>query len=172
MHRGHVSDEYTPEEGIPQGGILSCLLWNFFFADLPVQYDDDVLNAAYADDLAVVVSASSLHEANVRMSRMYAKMREWAVWNRVEFNDKKVKSMVVKPKGYRRKRKRTKLGYNLDHVIYCDSMSRVIKRVDVVSQYRYLGMILDDKLTLKKWIAAIVTNANASNQHGSTSRQN
>ena len=35
-----VSKEYSLEEGIPQGGILSPLLWNVFFADIPIRGND------------------------------------------------------------------------------------------------------------------------------------
>ena len=157
LNQGHVSDEYRPSDGIPQGGVTSCLIWNCFFSDLPYCQDDDVMYAAYADDLAIAVSASTEHEANLKLTSIYSHIRQWARHNRVEFNDSKVKSMLVRPK-WHRKRKSTQHTYHLDRVLYLDEQSNTIRRVEVVSEYRYLGAILDDKLTLTSWINKIVQN--------------
>ena len=163
LNQRHVSTEYVASDGIPQGGVLSCLLWNCFFSDLPCniqQQQDNVMYAAYADDLAITVSAKTLHDANAHMTQIYSDIREWAKHNRVEFNDKKVKSMVIRPQ---RCRKRKNSHHDdtlaLDRVLYLDETSNVVRRVDVVCEYRYLGAILDHKLSLSTWINKIVANA-------------
>ena len=157
LNRNHVSDEYEPSEGIPQGGILSCLLFNIFFSDLPDHTSDDTMFAAYADDLAIVVSADKLSEANYKMTHIYDDIRTWAVHNRVDFNDKKVKAMIIRPK-WKRKRQHQHTFY-LDRVLYADQSTGTIRRVQVVDEYKYLGAIIDSKLTLTPWINAIVANA-------------
>ena len=164
LNRGHVSTEYEPEEGIPQGGVLSCLFWNIFFSDLPcnIQHQQhNVLYAAYADDLAIAVSATNEHDANVQLTAIYSKIRTWARFNRIEFNDNKVKSMTITPKR-RRKRKTTSddaMHTHLDRVVYLDENTGTVRRVDSVKSYKYLGVIIDHKLTFDAWIDKIVDNA-------------
>lgn len=93
---GSVSDPYTQTDGLPEGGVLSPLLWNIFFSDIP---DPGIHGSysAFADDLAVVMTSDTAKQGAEWMSEMYAKLRNWARDNRVEFNDRKVKAMVIRP---------------------------------------------------------------------------
>ena len=133
LNRGHVSGEYTPSDGIPQGSVLSCLAWNMNMVDLATPRDENTMHAAYADDLASIVSDRDLHTACLRMTQIYGKIREWARFNRVEFNDKKVKAMIIKPR-WKRDRKNDKV-HTLDSVLYEDSKTRIVRRVEYVQEY-------------------------------------
>ena len=161
MHHGRyrtllnnfVSEEYILEEGIPQGGIMSSLLWNLFFADIPTATDEvPGFYGAFADDLAIITSDERKSAATLRMTRLYARLRAWAVRNRVEFNDSKVKLMIVAP----RKRRRPGLHlYPELRVSYTDldGNPQVVEHVEC---YNYLGAKLDQKLNLRRWIDRIV----------------
>ena len=39
--------------GLPQGGVLSCLLWIIFIDDLPDSIGQDVLTELFADDVGL-----------------------------------------------------------------------------------------------------------------------
>ena len=75
----------------------------------------------------------------------------------VEFNDKKVKAMIIKPR-WKRDRKNDKV-HTLDSVLYEDSKTRIVRRVEYVQEYRYFGAIINNRLTLTSWINKIAHNA-------------
>ena len=141
--KNFVSESYEISEGIPQGGILSPLLWNIYFADIPTGVANREFYAAFADDLAVVTSSSDLKLAAQNLSRIYSKLREWAVHNRVEFNDKKVKCMVIS-----RNRKWRKRGVKSDCKVRYRDRSGVVQVVPEVETYDYLGARLNNRLLL------------------------
>ena len=143
---GFLSKEYSPEEGIPQGGILSCLLWNVYFSDLPDKHYQG-MDAAYADDFLTIAAHNKLYRAKLAIEERYARIRDWADDNRVEFNDTKVKYMIIRPS----KRKRNRSGLDTLSITYIDrnNQSGVVEEVDT---YKYLGVDIDNKLTFKSWI--------------------
>ena len=158
VHEYHVSESYRPVDGIPQGSVLSCLLWNLYFADLPLSAEDD-FQAAFADDLAIVTTGKSLTMAYRKMSKAYSKIRRWARSNRIEFNNSKVKSLTIYAKG---SRKKLNLEYadeskkkEFDAVLYHCTESGGMKKVQKVERYKYLGIYIDDILSLTPWMESI-----------------
>jgi len=93
---------------------------------------------AYADDLLIATRGDSIRAvenyANVEMS----KMNEWPKRNKIKFNDKKSKAMLVT----RRKRREDK-----DITIYLH-----FKPLEQVTQMKYLGIILDQKFKFQEHI--------------------
>ena len=163
LHERHLSHGYVPTDGIPQGGVLSCLLWNLYFADLPVDSGSN-FEAAFADDLALVSCASSSSEAFQKMTRTYGKIRRWAKSNRIKFNSKKVNSMLIKPKYLQRKKDKTNANADqsrkrkhelFDSVLYKTPGEDGVHEVEQVHHYRYLGVIIDDRLKLDLWVRSI-----------------
>ena len=138
LHKSHISEEYAPKEGLAQGGILSCTLWNLYAPDIPL--DDRIYFAAFADDLAVVASQQAEAAAYSIMSSYYEKLRKWAADNHVEFNDKKVKAVRMLRKGNRKRPRKKDLQYGTDtHVLYRASPDEEYEKIPNVESHRYLG---------------------------------
>ena len=112
---------------------------------------------AFADDLAVVVHNPKIGEANRKMSLVYDIIRQHAISRRIEFSDTKVKAMVFT--GRHRVRKGCK--GTTEKVTYTKSISEdgvIVKGyVEEVTSYKYLGMIIDPKLSMNEWCTKIAT---------------
>lgn len=150
-HKNAVSEPYTPTGGVPQGGILSPILWNIYFSDVLCRVTDpDVRAFGYADDLALAVSCKSPIQAHRRMSKVYQAVRDWTDSNRIQLSDSKVKSMLILPRVHKRTReKRSNL-----RVKYQDPTHKT-QDVERTRCYKYLGALFDDKLDFSHWTQAI-----------------
>ena len=78
-----ICDTYSSEKflqcGLPQGAVLSPLLFNVMLYDLPV--DDRVRLLSYADDISVLCSAPTLDAARALMQQFLDRLTEWfAKW--------------------------------------------------------------------------------------------
>lgn len=56
-----LSESHPLEAGVPQGSILSPLLYTLFTADMPLPQDHRVHLAAYADDTAIIAQSKDPH---------------------------------------------------------------------------------------------------------------
>ena len=63
-------------QGVPQGGILSPLLFIVFISDLPAFLD--VSCSAFADDICLFTSANSMQQAILKMQRALNGFKVWA----------------------------------------------------------------------------------------------
>ena len=133
-----VSDEFTVAGGVPQGGILSPLLFNFYLSRLGSGIDQAKW-FAYADDLAVSLSGhllGDLFEAGVSIHQYVS---EFFAARRLEINLSKSGTMLITSRRPRQ--------------LMWPPGDELPPKVDT---YKYLGCIIDSKLTLKKWCDALV----------------
>ena len=65
-------------EGVPQGAVLSPLLFITFLDDLLYGLAPDTLVSAYADDLALAVSGNPKEETERRMQTEVDKVVRWS----------------------------------------------------------------------------------------------
>lgn len=125
------------ESGVPQGSVLGPFLYLMYTSDFP--RDDTLTIAQFADDVAILSKGTCDSSAN--KLQQYANKIE--VWNnkwRVKMNPNKSKLVVFT--------------YNLkiyQHTIRLHGMD--VPRVDSV---KYLGLILDSKLTWQSHINGLV----------------
>jgi len=130
-----LSDWFDIGIGLRQGCVLSPLLFLIFINDLIRELNDSNLgvaigngklsNLTFADDIALVANNSRDLQALVRIAESYARK-----WN-FAFNTKKCKVLVFNRKG-------------AQSTIILDNDS-----LEVVREYKYLGVWLDDKLNWK-----------------------
>ena len=125
-------------EGTPQGGILSVLLWNLVMNDLLKRFPKvhPSITKAFADDvagLAVGKVESIVIDIIQQDVRIY---EEWAHDNKLSFSQGKTKAMFIT------KRRKFKL-----KPLYLKG-----KEIEWVDNIKYLGVILDNKLSWKPHI--------------------
>ena len=111
--------------GVPQGAVLSPVLFNLFINELVQLLNEKGFALAFADDLVAV--AKGLDELDLAIQIT----ENWCKVNQLEIN--KTKSAIM---GLRKDR-RTPLPIEDEYLDY-----------PVVNEYNYLGVILDDRLFL------------------------
>ena len=128
------SDEYIQHEGVPQGSVLSCTLFALAVNGLPSSVPDGVESFLHVDYFALVTASSCLASAERRLQLAVGRAHQWATAHGFKFSPQKTVAMhFTKKRG---------LFPPLD-------LSLGRNHIREVSETRFLGMILDSKLT---WI--------------------
>lgn len=132
-----LSDEKCIPAGVAQGAVLSPTLFNIFIADLPANHFCEV--AQYADDVAFMFThkrgASVKKQLQVAVNRFSKYIKKW----KLKLNPQKSESIFFT----RRRAVRAFPNSSIDVEGHECEWSNSVK---------YLGMVLDSKLTLKKHI--------------------
>ena len=105
FYQDDVAESYSPEEGTPQGGILSPLPWNFYFRKVAEAAEKCFSKPSFfgfADDVAIVVLGTSQHDVFAKLVPVYQRVRVWASLYQVQFSDSKVQCVHIAPNRYKR----------------------------------------------------------------------
>ena len=85
---GSCSNKRQFKNGVPQGSVISPLLWliyiNDLVADMPVEVRLGVSSSLFADDLAFVVKGDTLEECEAKMQPALDCLGQWAAENKVD----------------------------------------------------------------------------------------
>lgn len=133
---GEYSDLVVVDLGVPQGSKIANILFIIYVNDL-VEHLKNCNVIMYADDTSISVSSNSLKEASDEMNKILEIVSDWLKFNRIALNISKCKYMIFNNKSKRN---------TIDKAeIKIDNVS-----IEEVSEIKYLGIILDDKLNLNK----------------------
>ena len=116
--------------GVPQGSILGPLLFLLFINDLPEVCNFEV--RLFADDACLIYSDVNPTNLQINVNNELARVDEWMKTNKLSINYSKSNYIIFT-------RKKSQTNYNID--IQGNRLQRV-------SQTKYLGVIINEKL---KW---------------------
>ena len=120
------SETLQTKRGLPQGSILSPLLFNIMMSDLPRL--DNIVILDYADDIAFLSTESTIEEASENIFAAISKLEEWAKDWALDINPQKTKAMCfTKQKVLNRKPT-----FKIDDT-----------DIDWVQEFKYLGVTCD-----------------------------
>jgi endonuclease/exonuclease/phosphatase family metal-dependent hydrolase len=140
---GFASDEYSPGDGLPQGGIISPLLFIFYMRNLPAVR---TVPFALADDVALVSFSPSGVNPALALSSDYARVRNHFQDRRIQLSDTKIRSMFIM---HNRKR---------FHHLWVHAHGH---RVTECSSYKYLGIWIDNNLNFQRFTDHVVAELKA-----------
>ena len=142
---GHTSTPAQVTYGTAQGSILGPLLFILYVNDVFNSLNADISVYMYADDTLLVSKASTMSLVIEKAQKALDEMIFWCEENKLTINREKTKFMLIK---------HTKVTgeaqINIGNY-----------KIGTVSTYEYLGMILDDKLSMNDYLDKMWKTANA-----------
>lgn len=128
-------------QGVPQGSVLGPTLWNALYNTvLELELPENCYTVAYADDLALIVKASSSEKLVEKANFSLDKIHRWMETNQLKLAPAKTEALVVR--GSRRK---------VDVSFVLDGVTIIPTR-----KLKYLGIWLDSELSYKEHLKQAV----------------
>lgn len=153
MIRSYLSDRYVlvPIDGqlsrrkmtcgVPQGSVLGPTLWNIFYDDLlRLKLPADASMIGFADDLALLVVNHTTKGLEVITNEALSLISNWTIGNGMALTHQKTEAVMLT----------RKWAYRQPVVFFSGGHPVVIKRA-----VKYLGVMLDSKLTFTTHIKAV-----------------
>ena len=132
-----VSSDFVPTTmGVPQGSKLGPLLFNLYVNDLSTSLNNNS-TFQYADDAGLASVGTNLNQLIESFNINLRTFFDWCQANKLVLNFEKTKAMIFTPK---------KLQNFLPNI----SINNI--NIEYVNEYKYLGLILDNKLSFKKHV--------------------
>ena len=128
--------------GVPQGSVLGPILYSIYISDIPVS--NDVMTALYADDTAILTQSKRADIVTDRLQENLDKIHRWCNINKIKINSNKTQAII-----FQKRRVIPENQLTLDDVQlqWCDEI-------------KYLGLIMDKKLTWRRHIRNKVEKVN------------
>lgn len=137
-----TSTEEMIDYGVPQGSTLGPLFFIIFINDI-ANYINNVKLSLYADDRAFYLSGTDKQVIINELSSAANQFDRWCQLNRLTLNQKKTKSVIYTP------------NRSIKNVNHLTPITIGNNAIDRVHEFKYLGIILDSKLTFDSHIRMI-----------------
>lgn len=141
MQVGNKLVERSIDDGLPQGDVLSPLLFNIYTAQLHSIVIDGVVLIQYADDFMAIVAGKNREEVQCRAQMFLDTFKAKSEQLQLKINESKTKVML-----FQRNRKSLKLKIG-DMVL------------ETVNTHKYLGLTVDRSLSFGAHIREVKRNA-------------
>ena len=119
---------------MPQGSVLGPLLFLIYIDDL-----NGVINFSkihhFADDTNILYTSNSLEDINTKINRDLKPVAEWLKANKISLNSGKAELDLFRSKD-------KKISKNMSFRIS-------VQKINMISQTKYLGLVLDEHLIFK-----------------------
>ena len=86
---GFLSDQISPTAGVPQGSVLSPLLFLIYVNDLPKPHHRQNSKSQFADDTALWAASRNVHIAAKLLQKDLRKLAKWCAKWRIKLNPEK-----------------------------------------------------------------------------------
>ena len=139
---GADSDKTTLRYGVPQGSILGPLLFIIYINDLP-KISSSAKFILYADDANIFVSGSTMAEVEQQIRELAPLLVSWVDANGLKLNLKKTNYMIFS-------NIKSTTG---SHFSLFVNNTLIVRQ----SEAKFLGVIIDEKLTWAQHIKAVKT---------------
>lgn len=134
---GGVTSSVTLTKGCPQGSLLGPLLWNVTMENLLLTPLDDFARIqAYADDIAITVYGNSRAQIINRAASVLQRTLDWGDLRGLTFSASKSTALTIK-----------------GNLVPGFTIPFGNARITTVPAAKYLGVILDNKLSFKPHLA-------------------
>ena len=141
---GARSKPFFLNEGLPQGSAISPLLFLIFINDITEFTDEKATPSLFADDTAIWVGASKDKEESIQeMQRNINAISNWAKKWKMVLNSDKTQVMV--------------LSTSPEDTNWKPELLLDEKKLKVVKEYRFLGVIIDNQLRFNAHVKQIAT---------------
>ena len=139
---GELSVDRKIKHGVPQGSVLGPLLFLLYINDIPKA--SKMMNFyLFADDTSLFYSHKNINTLEEVVNVELGCIQDWLVANKLTLNTNKSNFMIIKPR-QKKVPKKIQLSINGDHLNESDCV-------------KYLGVLIDDKLTWKQHIQHVNT---------------
>ena len=139
------SDPLTSNLGVAQESNLGPLLFNIYINNMESIFNNCKL-IVYADDILVFKSSSNLSDLKLSLETELHNLYEYITDLDQNMNMSKTKAMI-----FSRKR-----NFSLDITLNNN-------KIELVNEFKYLGLTIDNKLTFKSHIKNVTTKVNQAN---------
>ena len=131
--------------GFPQGGVCSAKFWIIAFNEaISIINERGIYGNGFADDCVALAGGTNLDQMMSRMQKVVSKLEEWGIGHGLRFNAQKTE-VVIFSKGIK--------------VVPPNNLIVGGESIPFSTQAKYLGLILDSKLTWKTHIDKVITRA-------------
>jgi hypothetical protein len=140
-----MSDSCDIKLGVPQGSCLGPILFLIFINDLGNIKTNNSNCTMFADDTTLQFSNSNFNRLLNDFNDYIQKLMNWCCINRFDINWSKTEVMFVS---------------NKRNITYPDTIDINGHSVKVVSEFKLLGVIIDNKLSFKSFVNNLRINVN------------